>query len=74
MVGWGSLGTNFQLLMVSLNLIKFQILFMVKGRIGNQLPTFDTEPKSAKLPSPFMVEGGAVGTKFQLLIVSPNQV
>ena len=54
--------TNFQLLMLSPNLLKSQSPFMVgRGEGGEvcdgQLPTFDAESKSAKIPK-FLYSGG----------------
>ena len=50
--GEGVLGTNFQLLMLSPSLLKPKgpIMVLVVGGgwgVGNQLPTFDAESKSA---------------------------
>ena len=38
--------------------------------VGDQLPTFDAESKSAKIPN--LVRGGERVTNFQLLILSLN--
>ena len=53
-VGRGLVGTNFQLLMLSPNLLKSQIpMSIVGGRVvgGNQFPTFDAASKFAKIPN-----------------------
>ena len=74
--------TNFQLLMLSSNLLKSKILMLrvggwvVGGVSVNQFPTFDAESKFAKIQN-FHVEGGWVGggsveSNFQLLMLSPN--
>ena len=46
------------------------------GGVRTQLPTFDAESKSAKIPksqSPILVEKGrGFGSNFQLLMLSPN--
>ena len=57
----------FQLLMQSLNLLKFKIPHIVGGgvgggRAGSQLPTFDAESKSANIPN-FLYNGGDGGTQ-----------
>ena len=49
----GCMTANFPLLMLSSNLLKSQSPFMVGGGRGchdGQLPTFDAESKSAKIP------------------------
>ena len=70
--------TNFQLLMLSSNLLKSKI--PMSGGWGgggwwNQFPTFDAEFKFAKVQNSH-VEGGWAGvvggTSFQLLMLSPN--
>ena len=48
--GRGCMMANFQLLMLSPNLLKSQSPFMVGGVHDGQLPTFDAESKSAKVP------------------------
>ena len=56
--------TNLQLLMLSPNLLKTQISYRVGwGRgVGDQLPTFDAESKSAQNPnSQYSVGGGRGG-------------
>ena len=53
--------TNFQLLMLSSNLLKPKIpMFRVEGVSGNQFPTFDAEFKFAKIQNAH-VQGGWVG-------------
>ena len=44
------------------------------GRAGNQLSTFDAEPKSAKISNSLYSEGvgGRLGPNFQILMLSPN--
>ena len=80
---WGGGGgdwwkTNFQLLMLSPNLLKSQIPMSDWGGAGiggNQIPTFDAESKFAKIPNSHVPLGGAgvlVETNFQLLMLSPN--
>ena len=55
----------------SQNLQKSQIPHTVA--VGNQLPTFDAESKSAKtLNSLYKGGGGGLVTNFQLLMPSPN--
>ena len=52
---------NFQLLMLSPNLLKSQSPFMVGGGVHDgQLPTFDAESKSAKIPKSLYGGGGGV--------------
>ena len=46
---WGCMMANFQLLILSSNLLKFQY-GGVGGVHDGQLPTFDAESKSAKIP------------------------
>ena len=75
-VGGGGLEeTNFELLMLSPNLLKSQNSHVQGGRGGgNQFPTFDAESKFAKIPNSH-VQGrgeGLVETNFQLLMLSPN--
>ena len=74
--GGGWMTANFQLLMLSPNLLKSQSPFMVVGGGGvcdGQLPTFDAESKSAKIPkSLYGGGGGCVMANFQLLMLSPN--
>ena len=86
MSGWGGgrVGEpNFQLLMLSPNLLKSQIPMLGGGRgegeggWWNQLPTFDTEFKFAKIQNSRVQwgmggGGGIGGPNFQLLMVSPN--
>ena len=64
-VGGGS-GINYQLLVLSLNLLKSKMSYIREG-IWNELPTFDQESKSAKIQN--SLSGGS-GTNFQLLILS----
>ena len=62
--GGGFVETNFQLLMLSPNLLKSQIsICMWRGGVrGSQFPTFDGESKFAKIPnSHVQVGGGGVG-------------
>ena len=61
--GWVGLATNFQLLMLSPNLLKSPSAFMGggRGKPGNQLPTFDTKSKSAKSPNSLCGAGGEGG-------------
>ena len=47
--GGGVAGTNFQLLMLSSNLLKSKIPMLRVGVCGNQFPTFDAEFKFAKI-------------------------
>ena len=55
------------------NLLKSKIPFKAgKGATRNQLPTFDAESKSAKIPNPNYGEDGVPRTNFQLLMHSPN--
>ena len=62
--------TNFQLLMLSPNLLRSQIPYMVgKGVVHDeQLPTFDAESKSAKIPNSLYTGGeggsGQAASKF----------
>ena len=76
--GWGGLvETNFQLLMLSSNLLKSKIpMFRVGGVVGgNQFPTFDAEFKFAKIQNPHVQGGwggGLVETNFQLFMLSSN--
>ena len=68
-------GPNLQLLMLSPNLLKSQIPYMVGGGgFQTQFPTFDAEPKYAKIPNSLSLYGGGggVGLNFQLLMLSPN--
>ena len=60
--GGGSVETNFQLLMLSSNLLKSKIpMFRVGGGVnGNQFPTFDAEFKFAKIQNSH-VEGAGGG-------------
>ena len=63
--GGGSVETNFQLLMLSSNLLKSQIpMSRVGGRevSGNQFPTFDAEFKFAKIQNSH-VQGWGEGWK-----------
>ena len=60
------MGYNFQLLMLSPNLLKSQIPFMVgwgrgPGWAGIQLSTFDAESQSAKISNSFYGGGGGGG-------------
>ena len=75
-LGGGVLGTNFQLLVLGPNLLKSQIPFTIGwgGGGGNQLPAFEAELKSAKVPNSLYGGGGGwvLGTNFQLLILSKN--
>ena len=75
-VGGGGLGPNFQLLMPSPNLLKTQIPHMVvmRGGAGEQHPTFDVESKTAKNTNSLYSRGGGgeLGPNFQLLMPSPN--
>ena len=69
---FGGVGeTNFQLLMLSSNLLKSKIPIL-GGRGGwwNQLSTFDAEFKFAKIQNSYF--GGVGCTNFQLLILSSN--
>ena len=51
----------FQLLMLSPNLLKYQIPYMVGGGGGDELfPTFDAESKPAKIPNSLYGWGGEV--------------
>ena len=44
-----------------------------RGGVGDQLPTFDTNSKSTKIPnSLYSGDEGLLVTNFQLLILSPN--
>ena len=63
--------SNFQLLMLSPNLLKSQIRWE-GGVHDSQLPTFDAESKSAIIPKSLYVGGGGVKSNFQLLMLSPN--
>ena len=64
-------GTNFQLLMLSSNLLKSKIPIFGRGSWWNQLSTFDAEFKFAKIPKFPFLEGEVVGgTNFQLLMQS----
>ena len=72
--GGGLVTTNFQLLMLSPNLLKSQIPYGGGGVMTNfQL---DAESKSAKIPNSLYGWGGEgrelVMTNFQLLMWSPN--
>ena len=69
--GWGVGGTNFQLLMLSSNLLKFKIPMARGGGWWNQLSTFDAEFKFAKIENSY-VGKGVGGTSFQLLMLSSN--
>ena len=78
--GGGLVETNFQLLMLSSNLLKSKIPMLRVGggggACGNQFPTFDPEFKFPKIQNSH-VEGGWVGggvmeTNFQLLMLSTN--
>ena len=56
--------TNFQLLMLSPNLLKSQSPITVGGGGGvsdNQFPTFDAESKSAQIPKSHYGGGGGGG-------------
>ena len=68
--GGGPLPTNFQLLMLSPNLLKFQSPYTVVwgggGSTSNQLPTFDAESKYAKIPKSLYGGGGGESTNKQL--------
>ena len=75
--GGGVSGTNFQLLILSLNLLKSKIpcVSWGGGGVRNQLPTFDPESKSPKIQNSLCQlggGGGGSGTNFQLLILSLN--
>ena len=62
--------TNFQLLLLSPNLLKSKVPIFGGGgggARGNQFPTFVAESKFAKIQ-----RGGGDGTNFQLLMLSPN--
>ena len=71
---------NFQLLVLSPNLLKSKSPFMAgEGGVHNgQLPTHDAESKSAKIPKVPLHQGGGGGgsafmmANFQLLMLSPN--
>ena len=64
----GVVVTNYQFLMLSPNLLKSQIPYMMEeGGIGDQLPTFDAEKIQNSL---FSVDG--LVTNFQCLMLSPN--
>ena len=55
--GGGLVETNFQLLMLSANLLKSQILMCGLGGggvEGKQFSTFDTESKFAKIPNSYV--------------------
>ena len=57
----GCVMANFQLLMLSPNLLKSQSPFMVGAGVhDDQLPTVDAESKSAKIPK-FLYSGGGGG-------------
>ena len=61
--GGRGLVTNFQLLMLSPNLLKSQISYTVGGGVGDgQLPTIDAESNSAKI-SNFLYNWGGGGSK-----------
>ena len=63
---------NFQLLMLSSNLLKYQIPWWGAGGVHDgQLPTFDAESKSPKIPN-LLGGGGCMMANFQLLMLSPN--
>ena len=72
--------TNFQLLMLSPNLLRSQIAYMVVGGQGGreggvqdeQLPTFDAESKSAEIPNSLYGGGVFMTANFQPLMLSPN--
>ena len=67
MVGVGGLSTNFQFLMLSPNLLRSQIPCMEGGgEVGDQLPTFDDESKSAK------IQNSQYGVKFHNQSPKPN--
>ena len=68
--GEGSV-TNFQLLILSVNLLKTKFFYVCK-RFYDQIPTFDPESKSAKTKFPYVHWEGRSVTKFQLLILSLN--
>ena len=77
--GWGERGgTNFQLLVLSPNLLKSKIPMSGGGggggRGGNPFSTFDAEFKFAKIQNSHVQwrGGGFGGTHFQLLMLSPN--
>ena len=84
-VQWGGGGcgvgeTNFQLLMLSSNLLKPKIPMSSGWGVGgggwwNQLSTFDAEFKFAKIQNSYVQWEGGVwvgGTNFQLLMLSSN--
>ena len=57
------------------NLLKAQILYLEGRGVKNQLPTFDTETKSDKIPNSLFNMGGAGGLVtnfFQHLMLTPN--
>ena len=64
---------QFQLLMLSPNLLKSQSP-LGGGVHDGQLPTFDAESKSAKIPKSIHGVGGrgCMMANFQLLMLSPN--
>ena len=80
--GRGCVMANFQLLMLSPNLLKSKSPYVRMGSGGthdSQLPTFDAESKSAKIPKSLYSGGGGGGGRgrcmmanFQLLMLSPN--
>ena len=67
---------NFQLLMLSPNLLKSQSPIMVGGEgkgVDDQFPTFDAESKSAKITkSHYRGWGELVTTNFQLSMLRPD--
>ena len=76
--GGGFGGTNFQLLMLSSNLLKSKIFISSEeggwGGWWNQFSTFDAEFTFAKIQNSYvrLGGGGVGGTNFQLLMLSSN--
>ena len=63
-LGEGLVMANFQLLMLNPNLLKSQSPYALprgKGVCDGQLPTFDAESKSAKIPKSLCTPGGTWG-------------